>query len=87
MLIKRQSIKSGVLREFDLPITEDQFERYCAGELIQKCFTDCTASQREFFITGMTDEEFDSLYSEEEDDPDDKGKETDFTDHLEEDFQ
>lgn len=68
MLIERRSLLSGVLRTLDLPITEEQIERWENGELVQKAFPNLTASQREFLMTGITDDEWDAAFAEDEDD-------------------
>ena len=59
MIITRKSIVSGIERSMDLPITEEQIKRWQDGELIQRVMPHLNDSQREFLITGMTDEEWD----------------------------
>ena len=55
---------SGIERTMDLPITEQQYQRWLDGALIQDAFPNLTASQREFIMTGVTDEEWDELFKE-----------------------
>jgi hypothetical protein len=43
----------------DLPITEAQVEAYEKGALLQNAFPNLSAGQREFYKTGITDEEWD----------------------------
>lgn len=66
MKIKRQSIFTGAIRTLDLPITEEQWERYKNGTLIQDAFPNLTTDQREFILSGVTKEEWDRVFSEED---------------------
>ena len=68
MKITRTSIFSGIERTLDLPITQEQLAEWEAGGLIQKVMPDLTTSQREFVMTGVTDEEWDNEFGTEEDD-------------------
>lgn len=68
MLIERRSLVSGVLRTLDLPITEDQIEMWENGALVQDAFPNLTPSQREFILTGITDEEWDEAFTPEAED-------------------
>lgn len=49
---------TGVIRTIDLPITQDQIDRYNEGVLLQNAFPNLSAGEREFFKTGVTDEEW-----------------------------
>jgi len=68
MRVIRKSLVSGKTHEQELPITEAQVLEYENGALIQDAFPNLTQSQREFFKTGITAEEWDELFAEEEDD-------------------
>ena len=70
MIIARVSQLSGILRLVDLPITEGQIEAYQNGALLQNAFPQLSPSEREFFKSGITDEEWQSAFSfnEEEED-------------------
>lgn len=68
MQITRKSIVSGKSRTIDLPITADQVTAYKAGALVQDAFPQLSADQREFFITGITQEEWDATFGDDEDD-------------------
>ena len=68
MKITRTSIFTGIERTLDLPITEAQIAEWKAGGLIQDVMPNLTASQREFIMTGVTDEEWDNEFGTEEDD-------------------
>jgi hypothetical protein len=61
MLIKRTSLISGITREMEMDITKEEFTRYINGVLLQDAFPHLTDSQREFFKTGITDEEWQTL--------------------------
>jgi hypothetical protein len=72
MLVTRKSMVSGVERSVDLDVTQEQLDRFERGEgHIQDIFPQLTAGQREFIMTGITDEEWDELWPDEEDDADD----------------
>jgi hypothetical protein len=76
--VTRTSLATGVTRTLDLPITQEQLDRYEAGELLQHAFPDLRKEDREFIKTGITAEEweqhivgiepFDALEPEIEDD-------------------
>tara|TARA_R110000868_G_scaffold92791_3_gene257370 strand:+ start:3627 stop:3851 length:225 start_codon:yes stop_codon:yes gene_type:complete len=59
MEVTRISLVTGITRVVDLPITEEQLINYRRGALIQDALWNLTISQREFFMTGITDEEWD----------------------------
>lgn len=69
MEITRVSKITGIKRTIDLPITEEQLIDYGRGALIQDALWNLTASQREFFMTGITEEEW-NMYVEVTDDDD-----------------
>ena len=64
MLIRRTSLFSGKSRVMDIPVTEDQLERWQNGELIQNVMPNLTPDQREFIMTGITSEEWDEAFGE-----------------------
>jgi len=65
MLVKRKSIFTGVETELELPVTQAQIDRWKnTGALIQNVFPNLTPGQREFLISGATEEEFDRLFRE-----------------------
>ena len=75
MLVTKRSIMSGLNHTLDLPITQEQLDRYNRGlELVQNIFPNLTPSQREFLMSGTTDEEwkeaFGGMEEEEEDNND-----------------
>ena len=64
MKITRTSILSKITRTMDLDITDFDISIFNDGELIQKAFPHLTPSQREFFLTGITDEEWNAHFCE-----------------------
>ena len=68
MKITRTSMFTGIERTLDLPITESQLDEWQEGGLIQEVMPNLTKSQREFVMTGITDEEWDNEFGTEEDD-------------------
>ena len=66
MLIERKSILSGNTNSMVLPITSTQLDRWTNGDLIQNVFPDLSADQREFLKTGITPEEWNQNFGEEE---------------------
>ena len=63
MLIKRKSVLSGKETEMDLPITQEQLISWMQGQkLIQDVMPDLSADEREFLMTGITPEEWESLF-------------------------
>lgn len=61
MLITRTSIYSGVTRTVDIPVTDEQLHLWQRGVPIQNVMPHLTASQREFLMSGMVDEEWDQM--------------------------
>ena len=68
MMVTRKSMMSGEVRTLNLDVTNQQLQRWRAGELIQNVMPKLTPSEREFIITGVTDEEWQE--SMRESDPD-----------------
>jgi len=68
MLIMKQSSISKEYHSMDLDITEDQLDRiknrFNTKELIQNIVPDLTPSEREFLMTGITEQEWNQLYGE-----------------------
>lgn len=67
MQIVRTSAVSGITRSLEIPCTEEQMAAYKNGALIQVAFPDLTADQREFILTGITKDEWDTLFEETDD--------------------
>ena len=52
---------TGIIRERDLDITRDQLDKWQNGMLIQDAFPNLSPDDREFIMTGITEEEWDKL--------------------------
>lgn len=61
MIIMRKSSLSGITRQKDLPVTEEQIERWRKGELLQNVFPHLSPDDREFIKTGITAEEWEEM--------------------------
>jgi len=70
MLIKRISQVSGIERTLDIPCTEEQYNAWLNGGHIQVVMSDVSQDDREFILTGIIQEEWDSIFPEEEDEND-----------------
>lgn len=66
MKVTRKSQLSGVERTMELPITEEQIAAHNGGKLIQDAFPHLTPDQREFYMTGITAEEWDEAFPPED---------------------
>jgi hypothetical protein len=62
MEITRKSEYSGVIRTLDLNITQEQIDNYAAGALLQNAFPNLSKADREFFKSGITDEEWQEMF-------------------------
>jgi len=61
MEITRTSAMTGITRTLDLPITAEQIAKYEQGALLQDAFRNLNREEREFYKTGMTQEEWDAM--------------------------
>lgn len=66
MQITRTSMISGETRTLDLPVTADQIAAHMGGALIQDAFPNLLRWQREFILTGITDEEWQAAFPPED---------------------
>ena len=66
MEITRISKYSGIMRTRLLDITEEQLDDYTRGALIQSAFPNLTDEEREFFLTGITPNEWAEMFSKKE---------------------
>lgn len=71
MLITRQSQISGKINTLDLPVTEKQMDDFSNGGLIQDVFVNLTPGQREFIFSGITEQEWDDMFKEPENEDED----------------
>jgi hypothetical protein len=72
MQITRKSMLSGKERTLEINVTEEQLSLWQAGELIQNAMPHLTAGEREFIKTGITDEEWDEEFGDDEEPLDDE---------------
>jgi hypothetical protein len=56
---------TGVEHTLDLPVTQQQLDRYARGELAQNAFPDLDPPLREFLMTGVTPAEWTREFGEE----------------------
>ena len=66
MKITKTSLLTGITRTIDFDVTPEQLQLWQNGALIQDVMPNLTAEQREFLISGSTQEEWDEAYPEEE---------------------
>ena len=64
MMITRTSPFTGITRTKNILVTEEQLERWQSGERIQNVMPYLSASDREFIMTGITDDEWDQAFGE-----------------------
>ena len=61
MLITKTSMLSGETRSLDLNVTQDQIDLWEGGMVIQNAMPNLSIDEREFIMTGVTAEEWDSM--------------------------
>jgi hypothetical protein len=66
MLITRTSQISGITRTKDIPVTQQQLQAWLTGAKIQNVMPNLPKEDREFIMTGITQEEWDEAFKEEE---------------------
>jgi hypothetical protein len=67
MLITRTSLLSGKTRSKEIDVDPEVLARWERGEgLAQNMFPHLNPSEREFIMTGITDDEWETLTNEEE---------------------
>ena len=62
MKIKRTSPITDITRTRDIDVTKEQLVRWEAGALIQDVMGHLSVQDREYLITGITDDEWKTLY-------------------------
>ncbi len=66
MLITMKSILSGIERTKDLAVTQEQYNNWLKGNiLIQEAMPELTPGEREFIMTGISEEEWDDTFKDE----------------------
>jgi hypothetical protein len=56
---------SGVTRSRDIDVTEEEYDRWRSGVLIQRAMPHLSDVDREFIMTGITEEEWGAEMKEE----------------------
>ena len=64
MKIKRTSPITGITRTLDIDVTKGQLVRWEAGALIQDVMGHLSAADREYIVTGITDDEWQRMFTE-----------------------
>jgi hypothetical protein len=73
MKITRVSLLSRKTHTLDIDVTEDQIERWRAGANIQDAMPHLSAADREFVMSGITDEEWKAHFrAESEEEPEER---------------
>ena len=67
MKITRKSPYTGKVTTMDLNITEEQIHDYESGKLLQEAFPQLTPDEREFYKTGLTPDDWDIIFADQED--------------------
>jgi hypothetical protein len=67
MLVTRTSMISGKEHTLDLPVTQHQLDLWQKERwLIQDAMPELTAAQREFIMTGITSQEWDAEFTDDD---------------------
>ena len=63
MILARKSMLTGEVHSMELPITSKQLSTWDSGKgLIREVFPKLTSAQREFIMSGITQEEWDNAF-------------------------
>jgi hypothetical protein len=62
MLIVARSDLTGNISAMDINVTQEQIKDWEGGSLIQDAMPDLTPDEREFIMTGITQEEWESKW-------------------------
>jgi hypothetical protein len=62
MLIVARSDLTGKISSMDIDVTQEQINEWEGGSLIQDVMPDLTPEEREFIMTGITQEEWESKW-------------------------
>ena len=63
MLITKTSPFSGNTNVMEIDVTQEQIALWESGTLIQNAMPNLSADEREFIMTGITPEEWDSAFN------------------------
>ena len=64
MFITRREPFTGLINTREIDVTWEQWDSWLHGEPIQNAMPNLTASEREFILTGITDELWDELFED-----------------------
>lgn len=67
MKVTRTSPRTGQVNTMDLDITDAQMHAYTTGTMLQDAFPNLTPAEREFWLTGYTQEDWDAIFPPDED--------------------
>ena len=73
MLITRISGATGKIHTLDIPVNESKYYKWANGDMkghIQNIFPELSDAQREFLLTGITGEEWDAIFADDDEDED-----------------
>ena len=70
MFIERKSPISGEVHTRDIPVTLEQINNWMSGMVIQQAMPNISADDREFLLSGITPEEWDAAFPEDDEDAD-----------------
>lgn len=65
MLVIRRSPLTGEMNSRYLDITDEQLRAWAQGELAQFAFPNLTAGEREFVISGYTEQDWEEIFGSE----------------------
>lgn len=68
MEVTRTSLITRITRTRDLDVTQEQLDAWSSGALIQDACPNLSASDREFVMSGITQEEWDEHLKDDDDD-------------------
>lgn len=67
MKITRISAVTGIERTRDIDVTQEQMDRWAGGQKIQDAMPDVSEDDREFILTGITPDEWDATFADDDD--------------------
>lgn len=62
MKVSRRSILSGEIVTMDLDVTQEELDRFAAGEFAQRVWPHLSPGIREFLINGITPQEWEEQF-------------------------
>lgn len=66
MLVTRKSPFTGKEHTLEIPVKQSQLDAWHNGAFIQVAMPDVSAEHREFIMTGITPDEWNAIFGEEE---------------------